>query len=244
MRKIGRLVVMVCLLAKGLGGGDCRADIAWGTLENQLAPFLYEAGWVKDKLPSENYFKNSLVLIDIFDYAQPRSMYTLPYVKDWHKKYTDQGLRVVGIQAGQFSDTRTFENIKAGIQSLDLPWPVWTDIKEALPLAWTKADAPRQVLINIWGRVIYEHRGEGDYRDVEKQIFSELFKRKLDMKALPPTPYAHESDQPGLTLFPVSPEFFMGYERGQPGNFRGIIKDRTVKYAYAIEQAKENNYYR
>ena len=39
------------------------------------------------------------LLVEFWDFCRPNSMRTLPYVKAWHERYADEGLRIVGVHS-------------------------------------------------------------------------------------------------------------------------------------------------
>ena len=46
------------------------------------------------------------VLVEFWDFCRINSLRTLPYVKAWHERYADAGLRVIGVHTGAFACSR------------------------------------------------------------------------------------------------------------------------------------------
>ena len=42
------------------------------------------------------------MLVEFWDFCRPNSMRTLPYLKAWHERYADAGLRIVGVHCPGF----------------------------------------------------------------------------------------------------------------------------------------------
>ena len=42
------------------------------------------------------------VLVEFWDFCRVNSLRTLPYLKAWHERYADAGLRVIGVHTGGF----------------------------------------------------------------------------------------------------------------------------------------------
>ena len=49
------------------------------------------------------------VLVEFWDFCRVNSLRTLPYLKAWHERYADDGLRVIGIHTGGFLPARETE---------------------------------------------------------------------------------------------------------------------------------------
>jgi len=64
------------------------------------------------------------VLVEFWDFARVNSLRTLPYLKAWHDRYGDRGLRVVIAQAPGYSFGRDPEIATAAIERLGIESPV------------------------------------------------------------------------------------------------------------------------
>src|SRR5215216_6859075 len=67
------------------------------------------------------------VLVEFWDFCRPNSLRTLPYVKAWHERYADDGLRVIGVHTGVFLPARVTENAVAAVERLGIEYPVVID---------------------------------------------------------------------------------------------------------------------
>ena len=47
--------------------------------------------------------RGKVVLVEFWDFCRVNSLRTLPYLKAWHERYADAGLRVVGVHTGGFA---------------------------------------------------------------------------------------------------------------------------------------------
>src|SRR3954453_21292065 len=43
------------------------------------------------------------VLLEFWDFCRPASLRTLPYLKAWHERYAEAGLRVISVHAPAFA---------------------------------------------------------------------------------------------------------------------------------------------
>src|SRR5215203_3591136 len=69
-------------------------------------PFPRELTWVNVAPLRMDKQRGRPVLVEFWDFCRPNSLRTLPYVKAWHERYADAGLRVIGIHTGGFACSR------------------------------------------------------------------------------------------------------------------------------------------
>lgn len=91
-------------------------------------------------------------------------------MREWHKKYRDLGLVVIGNHYPEFSHEKDFDNLKDAIERLDIPYPVAQDNDRATWSAYNNHYWPTLYLIDKWGNIRYTHIGEGAYDATEKAI--------------------------------------------------------------------------
>src|ERR1700754_5144152 len=68
-----------------------------------------------------------VVLVEFLDTARINSLRTLPYLTEWHSRYADAGLRVIGVHSPGYSFGRDPEVARAAIEKLEIPFPVVLD---------------------------------------------------------------------------------------------------------------------
>ena len=69
----------------------------------------------------------NVVLIDFWTYSCINCVRTLPFLRDWHEKYADRGLVILGVHRPEFAFEESAENVAAAIERLDVRWPVAQD---------------------------------------------------------------------------------------------------------------------
>src|ERR1700760_2957138 len=79
------------------------AGMAWVGREPESMPMLTAKG------PA---------LVHFLDFAQLNSVRTLPYVEEWHRRYREAGLSVIGVQAPRFPFGAEPEPVRAGLERL------------------------------------------------------------------------------------------------------------------------------
>ena len=53
------------------------------------------------------------VLVEFWDFCRVNSLRTLPYLKAWHERYAEAGLRVIGVHTGGFAARARSERQRA-----------------------------------------------------------------------------------------------------------------------------------
>ncbi len=99
---------------------------------------------------------------------------TFPYMNQWHEKYADDGLLIVGIHTPEFSFETGKDIVATAVQDHELRFPVVLDNKYETWNAYKNRYWPAQYIIDINGRISYTHVGEGAYEKVEAAIIQAL----------------------------------------------------------------------
>ncbi len=68
--------------------------------------------------------RGSVVLVDFWDYTCVNCIRTLPYVAEWHRRYQDKGLVVLGVHAPEFTFARTREHVARASREFGLEYPM------------------------------------------------------------------------------------------------------------------------
>ena len=65
------------------------------------------------------------VLIEFWDFCRVNSLRTLPYIGEWHRRYADDGLRVIGVHSPGFEPSSREDSVREavarlGVEHIDL----------------------------------------------------------------------------------------------------------------------------
>ncbi|MFJ7283561.1 cytochrome c biogenesis protein DipZ [Pseudomonas sp. NPDC099000] len=126
--------------------------------------------WLNSPALSNDSLKGKVVLVDFWTYDCINCQHTLPYVKDWAKKYEKDGLVVVGVHTPEYGYERIIDNVKDQVKELGITYPVAIDNNYAIWRAFENQYWPAHYLIDAKGQVRYTHFGEGAYETQEKMI--------------------------------------------------------------------------
>jgi hypothetical protein len=174
---------------------DLSPDLTWIGTEPESMPSLTAAG------PA---------IVHFFDFAQLNSVRTLPYLREWDRRYRAEGLRVIGVQAPRFPFGADRDAVAAGLARLGVDFPVAIDAERELWFAYGCEGWPSLFLWAMGGALAWFQFGEGAYLDTELAIQEEL--REGDaLRSLPelPAPLRPE-DAPGARVMAPSAEVFPG----------------------------------
>ena len=131
----------------------------------------------------------SCVLIEFFDTARVNSHRTLPYMKGWHARYAESGLRVIGVHTPGYSFGADRAVVERAVQALEIEYPVLLDSAYAVWREYGNAGWPARYLFDRSGILRYMHYGEGDYAETERAIAEVLLELDPDLD-LPAEPLA------------------------------------------------------
>ena len=114
--------------------------------------------------------KGKVVLVEFWTYECINCIHVMPHVKQWHQRYHDQGLVVVGVHTPEYDEERVAANVKAAIERFGIQYPVAQDNGYGTWDAYGNRFWPAMYLVDRDGKIVYRHYGEGDYDVTEARI--------------------------------------------------------------------------
>ena len=141
----------------------------------QLAPELRGIeSWINSEPLTLEGLRGKVVLIDFWTYTCVNCLRTLPFLKEWHDKYSDNGLVIIGVHAPEFEFEKVRQNVVDAMETEGIEWAVAQDNDFRTWRAFDNHFWPAKYLIDKDGYVRYSHFGEGEYVETEEQIRSLL----------------------------------------------------------------------
>lgn len=135
------------------------------------APEIIEGGeWFNSEPLKVSDLKGKVVLIDFWTYTCINCQRTLPYLKNWHEKYKDNGLVIIGVHTPEFEFEKDVSNVKKAVSDFGIKYPVVQDNNFDTWNNYQNHYWPAKYLIDKNGSIVYSHFGEGDYNETEKAI--------------------------------------------------------------------------
>lgn len=126
--------------------------------------------WLNSPELSAEALRGKVVLVDFWTYDCINCQHTLPYVKDWAKKYEKDGLVVIGVHTPEYGYERIIDNVRDQVKKLGITYPVAIDNNYAIWRNFDNQYWPAHYLIDAKGQVRYSHFGEGRYEAQEQMI--------------------------------------------------------------------------
>lgn len=135
------------------------------------APDINGTGpWFNSPPLSLAQLKGKVVLVEFWTFGCSNCRNVAPYIKQWHERYADKGLVVVGVHTPEFAHEADPKRVKNYLRENDIRHPVVMDNDHAIWNRWNNRYWPAMYLLNPSGEVCYRHFGEGRYAETESRI--------------------------------------------------------------------------
>ena len=136
-----------------------------------LAPELTNDVWLNVDAPLRLAdLRGKVVIVEMWTFGCINCQNVIPSLKEWHAKYNDQGLVIIGNHFPEFSYEENLDNLKEAISRYDIQYPVAQDNDGATWRAYKNHYWPALYLIDKQGHIRYVHIGEGRYKETEENI--------------------------------------------------------------------------
>jgi hypothetical protein len=157
-------------------------------------PFPTNLSWVNASGTQPIIRRGKPMLVEFWDFCRPNSLRTLPYVKAWHERYAQAGLRVFGVHCPGFDASRGAQEVRDAVARLGIAYPVLIDSELDVWMDYGNEGWPARYLFDGRARLVELHYGEGAYTETELAIQELLGVRREPLAPLRP------GDAPGATL--------------------------------------------
>jgi AhpC/TSA family len=163
--------------------------------------------WLNVPFLRMNTLMGSVVLIEFWDFARVNSLRTLPYLKAWHDRYADAGLRVIGVHTPGYSFGRDRDVVARAVERLGVPYAVLLDPAYEVWRLYGNEGWPGRYLFDRSGRLIFIQYGEGEYPEAELAIQECVGQSREPVEPLRP------EDVPGVQLQPQTADIALPRDR-------------------------------
>ena len=213
-----------------------------GKVGNQAPEFAAVANWINSEPLTMEELRGNVVLIDFWTYTCVNCIRTFPYLREWHAKYANKGLVIVGVHTPEFDFEKLTDNVVRSAQDASLTWAIAQDNDFGTWQAYSNRFWPAKYLVDQDGTVRYTHFGEGAYIDTEEQIRSLLSEAGADLSDVDVSdapeprvdPQAYSADPETR----ITREIYGGYGRNASTQGTYVAHreyyngpDRTLKYS-------------
>ena len=214
---------------------SCQGDRG-GEVGNCAPEFAGTQGWINSEPLNMESLRGKVVLIDFWTYSCINCIRTLPYLQDWHQRYADAGLVMIGVHTPEFEFEKVYDNVVDATVDMGVAWPVVQDNDFVVWDSYSNRFWPAKYLIDQHGEIRYRHFGEGKYAETEEQIRSLLAEigAEAEMLAQPlPEDQQRDSTYVSERTRQRTPELFAGWRFTTLQGRGGIGQQET--YAAAAQ---------
>ncbi len=134
------------------------------------APAITARDWLNTPALKAHDVDGKVVLIEFWTYGCWNCRNVEPYVKQWHERYQDKGLVVIGVHTPEFDHEKQHENVAAYVRKNGIDYPIAIDNDFANWNRYHNRFWPALYLRDRKGVIRYRHFGEGRYRETEAAI--------------------------------------------------------------------------
>lgn len=135
------------------------------------APDLTNETWLNVDAPLRLAdLRGKVVLLEMWTFGCINCQHVMPSLKEWHSRYKDDGLVIIGNHFPEFSYEADFVNLKEAVKQDGIEYAVTQDNDGATWQAYQNRYWPTLYLIDKQGHIRYVHIGEGRYQETEENI--------------------------------------------------------------------------
>lgn len=192
--------------------------------------------WINSDARRLSDLRGKVVLLDFFEYSCVNCLRTLPYLKEWDRRYREQGLVIIGIHSPQYDFSSDPQNVFRAIRRLGVSYPVAVDSHLRVAHAYQNNYWPRKFLIDGEGRIRFDHVGEGAYVATETKIQQLLRELQPNARFPEPLQLLRPTDDERAVCYPTTPELYLGWLRGRLGNGPSENTNSAVMFRLPTER--------
>lgn len=211
--------------ANGLAAGADTPAVEMPTPGPMAAEIQGIDAWINSEPLTIEQLRGKVVLVDFWTYTCVNCIRTFPFLKQWHSRYADDGLVILGVHTPEFEFEKDYDNVLQAVQDYGITWPVAQDNNYVTWNNYHNRYWPAKYLIDQDGIVRYTHFGEGAYAETEKMIRQLLEEAGADLSDDPLNLPSDQKVDPAFLSAQdakVTPELYAGYERNVSAALYGL----------------------
>jgi hypothetical protein len=153
------------------------------------------------------------ILVEFWDFARINSLRTSPYLKAWHERYSELGLRVIGVHTPGYSFGRERDSVERAVRRLGIEYAVALDPEYEVWQTYGNKGWPARYLFDRQGWLRFVHYGEGEYLETELAIQDLLREIDPDLPLPEPLGALRPEDEPGAQMEPQTADIALPADR-------------------------------
>ena len=177
-----------------------------------IASFDGATGWINSPVLHPGDLRGKVVLVDFWEYTCLNCLRTLPYLREWYKRYHNDGFTIVGVHTPEFAFSSQTPQIESAAKRLGIDWPIAVDSNLTIWKRYGINLWPTELLFDQSGRLVDAQYGEGNYPQTEAKIQALLHAADPALALPPVMPLLPQDnyDKPGAVCYPHTPEILIG----------------------------------
>ena len=225
------ICISMCFLLNACQNTQSSTKILNSNQENNTSQEIEDIShWINTTPLTLSSLKGKVILIDFWTYTCINCIRTLNYLKDWHSKYNDSGLVIIGIHTPEFEFEKNIINVKTFVEENQIKYAVGLDNEYSTWRSFNNRYWPAKYLIDQTGEIKYQHFGEGNYNQTEQKIRELLSVSEKNISNIQPgnypiNPVDHRAFSNNY-LKTLTRELYAGYVR----NYSLARQGRTPPY--------------
>ena len=148
----------------------------------QLPEFSHQSSedWLQSPPLTTESLKGNVLLIDFWTFECWNCYRSFPWLNALHKKYTDQGLVVIGVHSPEFKHERDRDRVRQKAKEFKLNHPIMIDNDFSYWKALKNRYWPTFYLVDRAGRLRFRHIGETHAGDANARAIERNLRTLLD----------------------------------------------------------------
>jgi thiol-disulfide isomerase/thioredoxin len=204
------------------------------------APEIYGDFWFNSEPLSIHALQGQVILLIFWDYTSAPSLRLLSVIDEWHERYKEMGLVVIGIHSPEFPFGHDPRRIERAIHELGIRFPVTTDNSRSMGAAFRIQELPTLFVLDREGNIRSAFSHEVGYEQAERVIQSLLrdagYHGELPMLAESLLGYQNLLSNAEETILQsrlqhLTPTLLTGYLHGALGNIEGYSRELPAEYS-------------
>ena len=171
-------------------------------VEEEMPSLSNATGWINSPPLMADSLRGNVVLVNFWTYTCINWRRSLPYVRAWAGRYTDQGLVVIGVHTPEFTFERSLDNVRQAVKDIGINTPVAVDSDYGIWRAFKNEYWPTLYFGDSQGRVRRRKFGEGEYEQSEaaiQQLLAETGRRGGEQEPVSVDAHGAEASAIGAT---------------------------------------------
>ena len=220
---VGNLVLIIMIVAMfACSKSTSDNSITKSQMAPRFSPIEFDTPgpWINSEPFVLQEKRNEVVLIDFWTYSCINCIRTLPHLTEWHRKYNEKGLTILGVHSPEFEFEKIYGNVVSAAEDLGIDYPIVMDNDFKIWNTFNNRYWPSKYLLDKDGVIQYSHFGEGGYEETELAIRALLEEAGFDPSDIPLKSNSQQNgDSPTISHNEQTWELYMGTDRNYKFNF-------------------------